>query len=236
MNLRAALKMIAASVRANLLPGILLQCLMGVFLFAYATHDGTRRFFAVVAEVKRQAGFPFAFFSYVIAAALLPEALRIVFFQRGRPSRRNLWLFLSAAPAWGMMGVAVDVFYRCQAGWFGDTNSLSSILPKILVDQFLFAPLFSNPLMIGYFALRDAGFRRNACHEIFRPRFYLENVMPVQVAAWMIWIPAVSLIYSMPQLLQVPLAVIIMCFWVLIFTTLGERLARSHKDQRAPGL
>ena len=228
MRLRAALRMIAAAIRANLLPGLLLQCVMGIFLFAYATHDGTQRFLMAVAEVKRQAGFPFAFFSYILAAALLPEVLRIVFFQSGRPTLRNLRLFLTAAPAWGMMGVAVDIFYRCQAGWFGDVNSLSSIVPKVLVDQFLFSPLFSNPLMIGYFTLRDAGFRLGAWRQIFCRGFYWEKVMPVQVAAWLIWIPGVSLVYSMPQLVQIPVAVVIMCFWVLIFTTLGERLSRGR--------
>ena len=229
MNSRAALKMITSAIRANLLPGILLQCLMGIFLFAYATHDGTRKVLALVAEVKHQAGFSFAFFTYVIAAAFLPEALRIVFFQAGKPTVRNLTLFLTSAPAWGLMGVTVDIFYHFQAGWFGDTNSLASIVPKVIVDQVLFSPLFSSPLLVGYFTLRDGGFRSDAWQQVFCRGFYWEKVLPVQVAGWIIWIPGTSLVYSMPQLLQIPIAVVLMSFWVLIFTTLGERLPGSRK-------
>ena len=219
--------MITAAIRVNLLPGLLLQCLIGIFLFAYATHDGTRQFLAALANLKQQAGFSFAFFSYVFAAALLPEMLRIAFFQSGKPTLRNLRLLLTAAPAWGLMGVAVDIFYRCQSIWFGDGNSLSSIVPKVLVDQFLFSPFFCNPVTIGYFAFRDAGFSSGTWKQILRFDYYWEHVAPVQVAGWIIWIPSVCLIYSMPPLLQIPIAVVIMCFWVLLFTTLGERISEK---------
>jgi len=227
MRSRAVLRTIAAAVRANLLPGLLLQGLMAAFLFAYFTHEGTRNFLSVVAGVKQEAGLAFAFFSYVVAAAVLPELLRIVFFQSGRPTRGNLRSFLAAAPAWGLMGIVVDVFYRYQAAWFGDGATLASVVPKVIVDQFVFSPFFSNPVMIGYFTLCAEGFRRSAWKNVLRPGFFVEKVVPVMVAGWMIWIPGVSVVYSMPQLLQIPVAVIIQCFWVLVFTTIGERLSRQ---------
>jgi len=46
------------------------------------------------------------------------------------------------------------------------------------------------------------------------------------VAGWCIWIPGVSLVYFMPSALQFPIAVLIQCFWVLIFTVINKpRLA-----------
>lgn len=222
------LRTIVAAIRANFLPGLVLQGLMAAFLFAYLTHDGTRRFLAVVAGVKQESGLAFAFISYVVAAAVLPEFLRVVLFQSGRPTRRNLFNFLGAAPAWGIMGIVVDVFYRCQTAWFGDGDSLTSVAPKVIVDQFVFSPFFSNPVMVGYFALCAGGFRREAWRQVLRGGFYMEKVFPVLVAGWMIWIPGVSLVYSMPQLLQIPVAVIIQCFWVLVFTTIGHRLSRKE--------
>jgi hypothetical protein len=228
MRWRTIRRTITTAIRANILPGLLLQGLMAVFVFAYLTHDGTRDFLSAVAGVKQQSGLAFAFFSYVVAAAVLPEILRIVFFQSGRPERRNLLNFLAAAPAWGVMGMIVDVFYRYQSAWFGDGASLAAVVPKVIVDQLLFSPLFSNPVMVGYFALCAGGFRREAWGEVLQTGFYVEKVVPVMVAGWMIWIPGVSVVYSMPQLLQIPVAVIIQCFWVLVFTTIGER----HTDKR----
>lgn len=217
MKFRAALSMAARGARANLLPGLLLQSLMIVFLGLYVMHEGTREFLAQVADLKHEAGFLFAFFSYVLSAALLPEILRVGFFQGGIPNRRNLWNFLTAAPAWGLMGVAVDLFYRAQVGWFGSGSDWQTIACKVLVDQFLFSPFFSNPVMVGYFAWRDAGFRRRGAREIFRRGFFLDRVFPVQVAGWCVWIPGVCLVYFMPSELQIPVASLIQAFWVLVF-------------------
>lgn len=202
---------------------------MAAFLVAYFSHEGTRRFLWAVAEVKQQSGLAFAFVSYVVAAAVLPEVLRIVLFQSGRPRLNNLRSFLAAAPGWGLMGVVVDVFYRWQAVWFGDNATLSSVVPKVLVDQFLFSPLFSNPVMVAYFALCAGGFRAEVWERVLGRDFYVEKVVPVMVAGWMIWIPGVSVVYSMPQPLQIPVAVTIQAFWVLVFTTIGRRLGGAGR-------
>jgi hypothetical protein len=217
MKFRAALRIAAQGARANLLPGLLLQSLMLVFLALYVMHEGTRNFLGQVADLKQEAGYLFAFTSYVLSAALLPEILRIGFFQDGRPTRRNLWNFLTAAPAWGLAGILVDAFYRAQIVWFGSGHDWQTIVAKVLVDQFLFSPLLSNPLIVGYFAWRDSGFRRGAARSIFRRGFYLDRVFPVQVAGWGIWIPGVALVYFMPSELQIPVASLIQSFWVLVF-------------------
>lgn len=221
-SLSRALRLAWASARANLLPGLLLQCLLVVFFSAYVAHDGTRAFLGEIAKIKQVAGYWFAFVSYIVAAALLPEILRIAFFQGGRITRRNLWNFLTAAPAWGFLGMLVDYFYRCQAVWFGSGQDAATLALKIFVDQFVYSPLIANPLALVWFFWRDEGFRPSAWRQVFCAEFFLERVIPVQVAGWMIWIPGVALVYLMPPLLQVPVAVLIQVFWVLVFTTLGQ--------------
>lgn len=230
-GVQPVLRTVGAAIRANILPGLLLQGLMAAFLAAYLTHDGTRRFLATVATAKEESGLAFAFFSYVIAAAVLPELLRILLFQSGRAQRRNAINFLFAAPAWGVMGMIIDLLYRQQAVWFGDTATWSSIVPKVLVDQFLFSPLFAIPVMVAYFALCAGGFRAAAWQRVLRPAFFLGEVVPVIVAGWMIWIPGVTLVYAMPAALQIPVAVLIECFWVLVFTAVGSRVSPSGRTE-----
>lgn len=225
MNLRYALKTAKAAAKANLLPGLLLQALMVVFLALYVKHEGTRQFLADVANLKHEAGYTFAFISYVISAALLPEILRVGFFQNGRMTRWNLWNFLTAAPAWGCIGMLVDLFYRCQAMWFGTGNDWLTILCKMLVDQFIYSPFVGTPLTIAYFAWRDMRFRPRALKQALRPSFLVERVFMVQVAGWCIWIPGVCLVYFMPSEMQVPVAVLIQCFWVLVFTLVNKSKA-----------
>ncbi|MCX6969866.1 MAG: hypothetical protein NTV93_06880 [Verrucomicrobia bacterium] len=226
-NFRQSIRMAGAAAKANLLPGLLLQCLMLAFFSLYIAHEGTRHFLGEVAAVKQEAGYGFSFLSYVIAGAVLPELLRIAFFQSGKPTRRNLWLLLTAAPFWGLLGVIIDLLYRLQAVWFGTGHDWFTLLRKVLVDQFLFAPIISAPLIVGWFLLRDEGFRPSAFRKIFRVDFFPDKVFPVVVAGWCVWIPGVILVYSMPPLLQIPVAVFIQVFWVLIFTTMEESMRRK---------
>lgn len=218
MSLRHALQIAVRAIRTNFLPGLLLQALMLVFLALYVAHEGTRAFLMQVANIKQEVGYLFTFCAYVLAAALLPELLRIAFFQGGKYLRKNLVNFLKAAPAWGVMGIIVDWLYRTQIVWFGDTNNWQTVLTKVVVDQFLFSPLLLNPFLVAYFFLVNHKFRPAAFREVVRPRFYGEHIFPVVLTGCLIWLPGLCVIYSMPAALQIPVAVIVQCFWALVFT------------------
>jgi len=226
MTLRRALKTAGEATRENFLPGLLLQCLMLVFLVLYFKHDGTQRFLGRMADWKREAGFAFAFFSYIFAAALLPELLRIAFFQNFRVTRLNVWNFWTGALIWGVLGMSVDLFYRLQNLVFGIGHIWYVVAAKILVDQLIFSPLFAQPYAVGALTWRNARFQRSALREIFTREFLMEKVLAVQCAGWIIWVPALCLVYSMRPDLQLPVCIIIQTFWVLIFTTINEQKTR----------
>jgi hypothetical protein len=57
----------------------------------------------------------------------------ILFFQRGRPSRRNLRNLLFTVPVWGLDGTLVDLLYRNEAAWFGDVATLPVVATINLV-------------------------------------------------------------------------------------------------------
>ena len=223
-----------AAARENFLPGLLLQACLLVFLALYLWNEPTRRMLERVAQIKQEWGYAFAVVSYLVAAALLPELLRIFFFQRARVRWKNVTNFLGAAPMWMFLGVTVDVLYRLQATWFGVESDLRTIAVKTAVDQFVYSPFFSAPLVVGWLAWRDAGFRPAALREIFTVDFALERVFPIVVAGWCLWIPGVSLVYFMPLPLQLPTAVLIQIFWVLIITTLSERKAAPPARDTPP--
>ena len=74
MGLQAAKK--------NLLPGLLLQGLMLVFILLYLFHGGTQEFLQRVSTMRTEMGYRFAMVCYIVSGALLPEILKIVFFQK----------------------------------------------------------------------------------------------------------------------------------------------------------
>ena len=207
----------------NFLPGLLLQSVLALFLVAYLTHDGTREVLGNVAELKQQSGFSFTFVSFFFAGGVLPELLRIGFFQKCRVTRLNLWNAATGGIIWGGMGILVDLLYRGQSIWFGNESNFQTIFLKVLVDQLIYSPFIANPLAVGLLTWRNARFAPNELRKMLCGSFYLDNVLPIQVAGWCVWIPAVSLVYFMPPALQVPIAVLIQAFWVLLLTTINER-------------
>jgi hypothetical protein len=76
----------------------------------------------------------------------------------------------------------------------------------------------ANFLLVSIFFLRENGLKKEAVASILTLQFLLAKVLPVVVAGWCVWIPGVILVYSMPTALQLPVASLILCFWVLIFT------------------
>lgn len=236
MRLRNALSRAAGAARENLLPGLLLQACLLVFLGLYLWNEPTRHFLAHVARVKIEMGYGFAVISYIVAAALMPEILRVVFFQRGRPRWRNVSNFLGAAPMWAFIGVTVDMLYRGQVVWFGAGSDFRTIACKLMIDQFVYSPFFSAPVVVSWLYWRDEGYRMASARAIFTWDFVFEHIFPIIVAGWCVWIPGVSLVYFMPSPLQLPTAVTIQVFWVLIITTLSERKAAPPPIDTPPGL
>ena len=223
MNFRIAFQIGLRAARANLLPGLVLQAIMLCFLAAYFLHDGTQAFLTRVGEVRQEMGYLFAFITCIISGAFLPEVLRIAFFQSFRPRLANVRSFLTAAPLWATLGVMVDFFYRCQNDWFGTGNAWQIVVAKVLVDQLIYSPFGATPISNSYLAFRSSGLNSETAREVFSWNFVLERMLPSQIAGWCVWTPGVFVVYFMPPLLQLPTAVLIMCFWVLLLTTLHER-------------
>jgi len=208
-------------------PGLLLQAVMICFIAMYLFHNGTRAFLAKVGTVREEMGYAFAVVSYIFSGIVLPETMRVVFFQKGKPKLQNIWRIASLAPLWAMLGVSVDYFYRFQGACFGFGTTWDIVFMKVLVDQLIFSPFIVNPVVVAYLALQKEGFRPAALATIFSWNFINEKMIPTQIAVWCVWLPGVSLVYSMPPLLQLPVAVLIQCFWVLILTTINESVSQD---------
>ncbi len=207
--------------RANVVPGLLLQIpLLGIVL-AYYFHSGTQSALDILAGWKESGGYAFSFGVAVLAGSLLPELLRIVAFQGLKIHRKNLRNILFTAPFWGFMGIVVDALYRTQAAVFGSEVSFAVVFPKVLVDQFLYNPLFAAPMTVAAYHWRRQGYRCRGLGTLLTPKGYFQRILPTLIANWTVWIPAVSIIYSLPPLLQIPLFGFALCFWVLIVTTIN---------------
>lgn len=209
--------------RANVLPGLIVQALMLTVLLAYYFYPPTRSWLDQLAEVKSRWSYGYTAVSSMVAGAVIPELLRILVFQRGAAKKQNLSNLFFALPFWCFMGVVVDCFYRSQASWFGAEASLPVVAKKVLVDQFLYNPLFAAPFTTWLYDWKHRGYRLQGVRTFFTWTYYRDFVVPTLFAGWGVWIPVVSILYSLPSLLQIPLFGLALSLWVMLYTWMSEQ-------------
>jgi len=214
------------AVRANLWPGLAVQTIMAVTVVTYLTVPSSHAAFDALAMLKERWGYVYSAVAAMIAGAFIPEALRVIAFQKGRVTRRNFGNLVFAACFWGYGGMQVDLLYRLQGEWFGNDPDLAVVLKKILVDQFLYCPLIACPQSVILYDWRRSGFAREKMSGFFTVSFYRNAIIPALFATWGVWIPIVAAIYSLPGPLQIPLFSLALSLWVILFTWMSEQ--RSH--------
>jgi len=220
------------SLRLNLIPGLLLQGVMIALAAAYCWIPPIHRVLTHLGDLKERWGLLFSFLGTALASSLLPEILRLLLPESARPAREPALTsrLLFAVPFWGLIGMQVDLFYRLQFLMFGPSDSLSVIVTKVLARCLsLLSPAGDAR---GCLRLPLA---RSLLYPSRVPgwtplRFYALKIFPVLMTNWMVWIPVVSVIYSLPAALGIPLFIIAQAFWVMVFTTLSSKGPSNSSD------
>jgi len=211
--------------KANAAPALIIQAIMFALLIGYYASPTTADVLKKLAEFKRAHGLAFILVASITAGALIPELFLILFFQRARPSRRNLRNLLFTIPVWGFDGTLVDLLYRGEAAWFGDVVSLPVVCAKICVDQFGYNPFFAAPFGVLTYEWKNCGISIRPVRELFTWKHYRDKIVPTLLATWAVWIPLMAIIYSLPLALQFPLFGLGLSFWVLLLTYMTNRFA-----------
>jgi hypothetical protein len=124
---------------------------------------------------------------------------------------------------WAMQGALVDGFYTLQALVFGDKPGVATVLVKVAVDMLIFTPFLSMPLALSAFEWKDTGFSVARWKERRGERWYRRRVIPIYIAALLVWTPTVAVLYALPLALQFPIQAIVQCFWGLILVILTDK-------------
>jgi hypothetical protein len=222
---RSPLMIGCEAARANVVPALIIQAIMLALLIAYYTSDTASSALSQLAEFKRAHGLLFVIITSVTAGALVPELFLILFFQRGRPTLRNLRNLLFTVPVWGFDGTLVDLLYRSEAAWFGDVVTLPVVTAKICVDQFGYNPFFAAPFGVLTYEWKNSGISMQPLRHLFTFAHYQNKILPTLLATWAVWIPLMAIIYSLPLALQFPLFGLALSFWVLLLTYMTNRFA-----------
>ncbi len=213
---------IFAALKQNLLPGLVLQFFALALVLIYFYIPQSQIFYAWFGVLKHEYGFKYAFFATAFFGGFIPY-MYLWLTNRIDPSHNAVALLLFYVVFWGIKGVEVDFFYQMQGHWFGYDNTIETIATKVAVDQFIYSALWAAPTITIPYLWVEHNFNFRACAMALNKQFFFEKIPTVIFSNWLVWIPAVSIVYSMPQDLQIPLFNVVLCFWVLILAVLNKK-------------
>jgi len=225
-----------ASARENIRPAIALWVFASAIVFGFYMVPPVTSALEALGRIKHGWGFLYSALSTGIFGGFLPFLWRLWI---NRSSGRIGSTAVATAPAawkvgislalfWSYKGVEIDAFYRFQALLFGNGANAAAIIPKVLVDQFIYNPIWAGWTQILFYWWME----QNFCAKALGDRALWSNMgqrtLTILVSTWAVWIPMVSIIYAMPSTLQIPLFNIVLCFWSIMLVSLTDRLGKKN--------
>lgn len=204
---------------ANAKPAIYLQLFALLVGLSYFYIPVLAPAFVFLANLKSQYGVWYAIMSTSIFGGLLPY---LVMFFTNQITFKPVTQLLFYCLLWAFMGALVDTFYQFQSFLFGDNNDVFTIVKKVLFDQFVFTVFVTSPLITCLFLIRDCRFNLRLWLDSTSLKLLTEQLPATLLSTWIVWIPAVCIIYAMPSTLQIPLFNIVLCMFVLILAIVNK--------------
>jgi hypothetical protein len=219
MNIKQS---ISAALRKNLLPGLVLQLFAASILIIYFFVPASSSIFILFGELKQTYGFGYSFIATALFGGLIPF-LYLLLTKSLAPNRNVVGLLIFYVVFWGLKGMEVDLFYRLQAEWFGTGNDAQTIATKMAVDQFLYSALWAAPSITIVYLWMESNWSFIEAKKAMTKEFFCVKIPTVILSNWLVWIPAVCIVYAMPGELQIPLFNLVLCFWVLLLAVLNKK-------------
>ncbi len=207
------------ALRKNIIPGIFLWVIATGLLISYYLYPSSRPVFEVFGELKTRYGFLYSAVSTSVFGGIIPYSF-LVLTRRVKGFKFSILLFYIIF--WAIKGLEVDALYRFQSFLFGNEARLSVIVSKTAVDQFIYSALWAAPSITLGFMWMETGFRFKLFKNQLTKALWAKTMPTIIISNWIVWIPAVSIVYALPAALQIPVSNLVLCFWVLIVAVLSN--------------
>jgi hypothetical protein len=213
-RLLAAIRNGWQSAKANILPGLVIVFLAALIVVAYYQFPDVNDTLKGLVNLRQQLGIWFSMAATALGAGLIP-GLYLILAGRSRHGLRGVVDLLFTCFVWAVAAIALDRFYVFQAWLWGTAVTLRVLLLKMLVDQLIFTPLVGVQIPALGSRLRDMNYNLRSLGRAIRGDWLISVTIPMLVACWLTWIPGSLVIYALPLPLQIPMMVLIQCFFAL---------------------
>jgi hypothetical protein len=186
-------------------------------VISYYRWPAMGKLWEAVGHVKTEWSYGFSALSTMMAAVVLPALVQRAMGAESGPgqARRLGW----SAFYWAYRGMEIDWFYRIQGKLFGTGTDWRTVGIKLAVDQFVYSAFWAVPSYLVFVRWVEHRSLKQAVATM-DGRFWTHTYWSVLFTNWLVWLPAVSLVYSLPPALQFPLFSMILTFYILLITVL----------------
>ncbi len=204
----------------------MLNVLVAALVTSYYYMPAVANVWESIGEFKLHWSYAFSLASTIFAAVVMPFGVQAV--MGTLPDHRRLQRLVLLMLFWGYRGMEIDLFYHFQSWLFGSGHDAATLIKKVAFDQFIMSPLWFVPTYLIALRWIDQGGPWSQLRASLNRDFWTRTLPTVLITNWLVWIPALALVYSLPPALQFPLFSIVMCFFILIVTVMAKESSRSH--------
>ncbi|HDZ21851.1 hypothetical protein LCGC14_0225800 [marine sediment metagenome] len=220
-------KQAVAAAKANIVPAMGLWAVAAAIIIAYYNHAPTQGVFDRIAKVKESYGYAFSAISTPIFAVLFPLAIqRLINALRSKRMHVEPWSNVPLmAVFWAYRGAEIDGLYRLQTWAWGEGKDFWTLAGQVAIDQGVYVLLWAIPTIVLVLLFKDCGRSVSRTRRELGHHWYRTRCVPILFVNWVVWIPVVVVIYSLPPGLRVPVMNINVCLFMLLvmFLTRGDR-------------
>ena len=202
---------------------LVLQAAMAALVFIYYCWPPGSDLLSRYATWQHSGGVWAAALATALAGGVLSECSLVYLQDKGRWTARHLQDMAFKFAFFLFNGAVVYEFYCLQTVMFGEGTAWSVLVPKILVDQFVFTVIWSMSVQTVAFRWQALDYSGMRLWMELNGDFVATRMLPVLVTNWMFWIPGVVLIYSMPTNLQSPLFIFATAIWGLLLPAVSRQ-------------
>ena len=208
---------------------------MAAAVASYYCWPAATAIFSRLAAWQHAGGVLYAGLAMAFAGGILSELSLIYFQNKGRWTAAHLDNMVFKTIFFFVNGSIVYEFYTYQTYWFGEGTAWSVLLPKIMVDQLIYSVIWSLPFQTFLFRWHHLRYSGRRLWMELDWSFVVERMLPILITNWMFWIPGVLFIYSMPSVLQMPLAIFATAIWSVLLSAVA-RHDEPDASATMPGL
>lgn len=211
------------SIKGNLGPILVLQAGAVILVWAYYTYPGVRESLKGLEAMKRQGGVPFALLVGFAAGGIIPEAAKLVTGKVRPPYDKWLKDAFFNGCVIAIVALLVYLFYEyVQAPLWGTTPDLATIVKKVALDMGVASPFCFVYFTTLAYVWKNEGFSFSRLVPHLQNQFLRRQVLQLMVPCWMVWIPILCCVYSLPQDLQFPVSQVAEAAWCLMLALLTK--------------